>query len=77
MTFDYSRGGRGSKWPKTSLPQLTVLEVQYEDLQIVTNNFTRDATRSNCARVNRVIFNKTIVHSKEFYLYFPLLQRQS
>ncbi len=58
---------------KTSLPKLTELEVQYEKLKTVTNNFTRDATRLNCAQVKRIILEETIIYSKEFHLYFPLL----
>jgi hypothetical protein len=58
---------------KTSLPQLTELKVQYEKLKIVTNNFTRDATQLNGVQVKRIILEEIIIHSKEFYLYFPLL----
>ncbi|CAF2946844.1 unnamed protein product [Rotaria sp. Silwood2] len=58
---------------KISLPRLTELKVKYEKLKIVTENFTRDATRLNCLQVKRIIFEETIVHLKEFYLYFPLL----
>ncbi|CAF0890232.1 unnamed protein product [Adineta steineri] len=58
---------------KTHLPQLTTLSVDYSKLRFVTNNFTRNATRRNCARLKQIDFDKIIVHTKEFYDYFPLL----
>ncbi|CAF4738988.1 unnamed protein product, partial [Rotaria sp. Silwood2] len=58
---------------KTYLPRLTKLKVDYDELTIVTENFTRNATRLNCAKVKQLIIRKTIVHSKDFYTYFPLL----
>jgi hypothetical protein len=47
--------------------------VDYNELKIVTKNFTRDKTRRNCAKVKQLIIDKIIVHSKDFYDYFPLL----
>jgi hypothetical protein len=58
---------------KTHLPHLTKLAVDYDQLAIVTNNFTRDITRLNCAKVKQLIIDKTFVHSKDVYVYFPLL----
>jgi hypothetical protein len=60
---------------KTHLPRLTKLVVDYRQLTIVTENFTRDTTRLNCAKVNQLIIEETLVlvHSKDFYVYFPLL----
>jgi len=58
---------------KTHLPHLTKLMIEYEELRFITKNFTRDATRRNCARVTHLNIDKTIVHSKDFYNYFPLL----
>ncbi|CAM4832018.1 unnamed protein product [Rotaria magnacalcarata] len=58
---------------KTHLPHLTKLMVDYKKLRIVTKNFTRNATRRNCAQVKQLTIDKTIVHTKEFYNYFPLL----
>ncbi len=58
---------------KTYLPRLTELTVNYDQLTIVTENFTRDTTRLNCVKVKQLITRKTIVHSKDFYTYFPLL----
>ncbi|CAF3935349.1 unnamed protein product [Adineta steineri] len=59
----------------TRLPCLIHLDVSYEDLEIVTENFTRDATRRNCAQLNRIQFYKSIVLSENFYLYFLPLNR--
>jgi hypothetical protein len=58
---------------KTHLPRLTELKVEYDQLRFVTENFTRETTRRNCARVKQLIVNKILVHSKDFYDYFPLL----
>lgn len=55
----------------TFLPQLVYLETTYKDLQIVTEDFTRDTTRRNCAKLEHIEFYESIVHSKNFYLYFP------
>jgi hypothetical protein len=58
---------------KTYLPCLTELTVLYEKLRIITNNFTRESTRHNCANVKRLIFRREIVGSKDFHTYFPSL----
>ena len=58
---------------KTYLLCLTELTVSYNDLRIVTKSFTREETRRNCAKVKRLIMITILVHSKDFYLYFPSL----
>jgi hypothetical protein len=58
----------------TRLPHLVNLTISYEDLQIVTESFTRVATRRNCSQLNRIQFHQSIVHSESFYLYFPSLE---
>ena len=58
---------------KTYLPRLTQLEILYDNLKTVTNNFTRDETRCNCAKVKRLIVGGCIAYPKEVYYYFPLL----
>lgn len=55
----------------TRLPCLVELKIPYEHLEIVTENFARDATRHNCANIECLIFDKSMVHSKDFYIYFP------
>jgi len=59
----------------TRLPCLNKLHVRYEHLISVTNNFTRNSTRINCAKLKRIIFDEVIhsVQSRDFYLYFPSL----
>jgi hypothetical protein len=58
---------------KTHLPCLTKLRILYENLRIITNNFTKEATRRNCANVTRLITGRQFAGSKDFYIYFPLL----
>ncbi|CAF3001057.1 unnamed protein product [Rotaria sp. Silwood2] len=58
---------------KTHLPRLTELIVDYNQLTIVTENFTRNTTRLNCAKVKQLIIIKALAHSKDLYDYFPVL----
>ncbi|CAF4580153.1 unnamed protein product, partial [Rotaria sp. Silwood2] len=58
---------------KTHLPHLTHLKVNYYDLKTVTMNFTRDAMRRNCSKVNHLIVEEPITFSKDIYQYFPSL----
>jgi hypothetical protein len=58
---------------KTHLPRLTELRIIYEGLRIVTEDFTRETTRRNCANVTRLITGRQIVGSKDYHIYFPLL----
>jgi hypothetical protein len=58
---------------KTHLPSLIELKVRYEDLRIITQDFTRETTRLNCANVKRLVINRIIAGSKDYYSYFPLL----
>ncbi len=58
---------------KTHLPSLARLNVFYEELRIITENFTREATRRNCTHVTRLNTGRQIVGSKEYHIYFPLL----
>lgn len=62
---------------KTCLPSLVHLTVSYKNLIIVTENFTRDATRLNCSKVETLKFTTNIItaHSENFYVYFPCLRR--
>jgi len=56
----------------TSLPCLNKLHAQYEDLITVTENFTSDAARANCAKLKHIIFDLIpVVYSENFYDYFP------
>jgi hypothetical protein len=58
---------------KTHLPRLRELKITYDRLKNVTDNFTRDETRRNCARVSRLFVDCPIVYWKDVYNYFPLL----
>ncbi len=58
---------------KAHVPCLTELKVKHHHLKCVTMNFTRDATRRNCAQVKRLIFEDPISLSKDVYKYFPSL----
>ncbi len=55
------------------LPCLKQLQVKYEQLAIVTNNFTNDKTRENCSHLKLIHIDDVTVYSKNFYSYFPLL----
>ncbi|CAF4884465.1 unnamed protein product, partial [Rotaria sp. Silwood2] len=57
---------------KIHLPRLTKLIVNYDRLTIVTDNFTRDATRLNCASVEQLVIEKQTEHSKDFMFIFLL-----
>lgn len=59
----------------TRLPCLRKLWVGYEHLRSVTNNFTRNLTRINCAKLQCLFFDQVIycVQPRDFYLYFPSL----
>ncbi|CAF1137206.1 unnamed protein product [Rotaria sp. Silwood1] len=59
---------------RTHLPRLTKLAVNYHELQMVTHNFTRNASLRNCAQVKELLFERPLVHTKHVYNYFPLLQ---
>jgi hypothetical protein len=52
----------------TCLPCLSKLHVEYEHLRIVTENFKRNATRTNCAKVIYITFHHEIEmrHLKDF-----------
>lgn len=59
---------------KTYAPRLTGMEVRYNQLKCVTENFTRDATRYNCANVKQLIFLEYKKdYPREVSLYFPSL----
>ncbi|CAF1197568.1 unnamed protein product [Rotaria sp. Silwood1] len=60
---------------KIHLPCLRKLTVNYRYLSIVTKNFTRYITRRNCMKVNELDIGQEIIQrSKDFDVYFPVLQ---
>jgi hypothetical protein len=58
---------------KAYVPCLTKLTVRHCNLKIVTENFTREATRRNCARVKRLNFFTPSDNEGDHSHYFPLL----
>ena len=58
---------------KAYVPQLNTLEIQYDKLVLVTNNFTNDATRINCSQLKQLRFDEFIAYPEHFPNYFPSL----
>ncbi len=58
---------------KTYLSRLTELKVNYNQLETVTMNFTRDTTRRNYSQVKQLIVEGSGYYSKDFYRYFSSL----
>ncbi|CAF3169754.1 unnamed protein product [Rotaria sp. Silwood2] len=56
---------------KTYLPYNIILHVNYESLQRVTNYFKRDATRINCAKINKLNLGGESKCSNSLEQYFP------
>jgi hypothetical protein len=57
----------------TRLPRLHELEVRFDDLQTLTDNFTNDAARRNCSQVIRFTSEESVAPPASFYAYFPRL----
>ncbi|CAF0787842.1 unnamed protein product [Adineta steineri] len=55
---------------KTRLLCLTNLRIEYETLATVTNNFTNDATRLNCAKIKSLVMYRKFVPPHNFFSYF-------
>jgi hypothetical protein len=56
---------------KTCLSNYISLNIGSRRLQRVTNNFTRDTTRINCAKVKYLYYFCKLNVPKHFYTYFP------
>jgi hypothetical protein len=56
---------------KTCLANNIHLVVDYDSLQRVTYNFTRNRTRINCSKVNKLSVYDKLVASKRLNDYFP------
>jgi hypothetical protein len=56
---------------KTDLQNDIILYMKYECLERVTHNFTREITRRNCAKVNRISFIGKAKYSNSLQEYFP------
>ena len=57
----------------TRMPRLAYLSVLYDLLNIVTQDFTREETRRNCANVAKLVTYRVMVGSEDYYNYFPSL----
>ena len=55
------------------LPCLLNLCIKFKSLEMVTKNFTNDATRFTCAKLKKLHLDDMSVESKDFQTYFPLL----
>jgi len=55
-----------------SLPYFIQIEMGYDQLIHITENFINHLMRIICEKNQELIFDKTIVHSYDFYQYFPL-----
>ncbi|CAF3067977.1 unnamed protein product [Rotaria sp. Silwood2] len=63
---------------KTYLSKNIKLSVEYKSLQSITYNFTRETTRTNCAKINNIHFYDGIFAIPEhFRMYFPLMKHRS
>lgn len=58
---------------RMNVPRLTNINIDYEKLALATENFTNDATRANCVKIEKVFFERATACSREFYLYFSSL----
>jgi len=56
---------------KTCLPCLLKLTIRNKSLVIATNNFTNDAMRLNCARLQSLVIYGSYVRPENFHTYFP------
>jgi hypothetical protein len=57
----------------TRLPCLTNLVIECEKLTRMTNYFTNDTTRLNCAQIKSLVTYELFVPLKNFHSYFPSL----
>ena len=57
----------------TRLPSLKKLRIEYEHLITVTENFTSNTTRANCAKLNHIIFENPMVYAETFELHPPYI----
>jgi hypothetical protein len=58
---------------KAFIPCLTKFEVDVDHLKAVTKDFTREETRRNCAKVERIDTLGLLLYSEDVFLYFPSL----
>ena len=59
---------------RAHLPNLDTFMIQYDQLVTVTENFTSDSARINCAQVKRLLIHELVDYSHQLLLYFPLCE---
>ncbi len=59
---------------KTCLSNYIRLGIDYDQLQRVTQNFTRDATRNNCSKIKQLVLHWDVELPKQYNTYFPNLE---
>jgi hypothetical protein len=57
----------------TYMPSLFNLEIEYQSLVTVTDNFNNHAARLNCAKLKKLNLDVSFVRPENFDQYFPLL----
>ena len=60
-------------YDKCRLPSLVGLDMNYESLVKVTNNFTNETTRRTCAQITILFTTEGFVRNEKVNKYFPLL----
>ena len=58
----------------THLPCLCQLEIDYEELNTLTNSFTNDPTQFNFSHIRRLMTNEAFARSQNFSKFFPSLE---
>ncbi|CAF2122620.1 unnamed protein product [Rotaria magnacalcarata] len=56
----------------THLPSLLDLCIKYKSLAMITNDFTNNPIRGNCAKIKKLLADR-FIRPKNFHEYFPLL----
>jgi hypothetical protein len=59
----------------TRLPCLTNLKIDYQKLVTITNNFTNDTARLNCAKIKYLETYPQVTETENFSSYFPSLYK--
>jgi hypothetical protein len=57
----------------TYLPRLFDLKIEHKSIVTVTNNFTNDEARLNCAKLKSLDIKDPFVRPENFHQFFPLL----
>jgi hypothetical protein len=59
---------------KPRLPCLNTLHIKYVDLVILTENFTNNVARTNCSKLQHIIFDSPpMIYPEHVSLYLPFV----